>query len=118
MANGRTTTWRHIRSLLGATPAAGTTDAHLLQRYLADRDESAFAELVRRHGPMVHGVCRRVLTNAHDAEDAFQATFLILSRNAASVRKGDALSCWLHGTALRVAVRLRQNVLRRKEQAL
>src|SRR6059058_3723090 len=99
MANGLTTTWRHIRSLLGAPSAAGTPDAHLLQRYLTDRDESAFAELVRRHGPMVHGVCRRVLTNAHDVEDAFQATFLILSHKAASIRNGDSLAAWLHGVA-------------------
>jgi RNA polymerase sigma factor (sigma-70 family) len=117
MANALNTTWRRIRSLLGAASVAETTDAQLLARFVAERDEAAFAEIVRRHGPMVHGVCRRMLGNAHDAEDAYQATFLVLSKRAGFVRKGGALSSWLHGVALRVAARLRQQVRKRTDQS-
>src|SRR5262245_54684704 len=77
-------------------------DAALLARYTSANDSAAFAELVRRHGPLVLGVCRRMLGHVHDAEDAFQATFLILARSAQSVRKPEALSAWLYGTAVRV----------------
>jgi RNA polymerase sigma factor (sigma-70 family) len=107
-------TSRHLRSLLGALRAAAG-DAHLLARYVGARDDGAFAELVRRHGPMVRGVCRRVLSNPHDAEDAFQATFLILARKAASIRGGDSLAGWLHRVALHAAVQLKRNISRRKD---
>jgi hypothetical protein len=72
----------HIRHLIGSNPAADLTDNQLLARFLADRDETSVEALVRRHGPLVFGVCRRVLRNAHSAEDAFQATFLVLMRKA------------------------------------
>ena len=117
MANGPTTTWQRIRSLLSARSASAASNAQLLARYAAERDEDAFTELVRRHGPMVYGVCRRVLVHAHDAEDAYQATFVILSHKADSLRKADSLSCWLHGVALRVSLGLKRNLRRRKDQS-
>src|SRR5262249_1546184 len=86
--------------LSGATPKA---DGQLLERFAAEQDEEAFAELVRRHGPMVLRICRRVLGNVHDAEDAFQATFIVLAREAGSIARPDQLSSWLHGVAVRVA---------------
>ncbi len=89
-------------------------DAELLERFLARRDPSAFAELVRRHGPMVLGVCRRVLHDFHDAEDAFQATFLVLVRKAAAIRRRELLGNWLYGVAYRVARDARAAALRRQ----
>src|SRR5262245_19757941 len=75
------------------------SDARLLERFLVEHDESAFSALLRRHGPMVLHVCRRVLPGWHDVEDAFQATFLLLAKKASSIRKPESLSSWLHGTA-------------------
>jgi RNA polymerase sigma factor (sigma-70 family) len=99
----------HLRRLT-YTPAA---DAVLLSRWIHQRDEEAFAVLVARHGPMVLGVCQRVLGDAHEAEDAFQATFLILARKAASLRRPEALSSWLHGVAARLAHKARTAARRR-----
>ncbi|HKB03584.1 MAG TPA: sigma-70 family RNA polymerase sigma factor [Gemmataceae bacterium] len=100
---------------LGQLVGGGTEsapDADLLRRYVAARDEVAFAALVRRHGPMVFGVCRRTLGQVQDAEDAFQATFLVLARKANTVRPG-GLSRWLYGVAVRVAQRARVRRARR-----
>src|SRR5438132_2397832 len=103
---------RHLRQLGG--PAADRSDAELLRRWAADREEGAFAALVRRHGPMVLRVCRRVLGHEHDAEDAFQATFLVLARNTASIRKREALADWLHGVAYRTAMKAKRGAARRR----
>src|SRR5262245_54224133 len=77
----------------------GQSDGQLLTQFLTARDEPAFTALVRRHGPMVRGVCRRVLENAADAEDAFQATFVVLVRKAAWLKSRSVLGDWLHGVA-------------------
>jgi RNA polymerase sigma factor (sigma-70 family) len=92
------------------------TDGELLDRSAVVRDESAFAELVRRHGPMVLSVCRRVLRQEQDAEDAFQATFLVLARKASSIRRGDSVAGWLFQVARRLALRARATTHRRREQ--
>jgi RNA polymerase sigma-70 factor (ECF subfamily) len=75
------------------------TDGKLLEGFLSRHDETAFDALVRRHGPMVMGVCRRLLGNREDAEDAFQAVFLILARKAGSIRPREKVGNWLHGVA-------------------
>jgi RNA polymerase sigma factor (sigma-70 family) len=90
-----------------AREADSRPDAQLLQRFLQHRDEHAFAELIRRHGPTVLGVCRRMLGDSHDAEDAFQATFLVLVRKARAIAQRDRLGGWLHGVAFRTAQKAR-----------
>jgi RNA polymerase sigma factor (sigma-70 family) len=96
----------YLRQLGSA--AADDSDAVLLERFVAVRDETAFAALLRRHGPLVWGVCRRVLAEEHAAEDAFQATFLVLVRKAQAVSKQASVRSFLYGVALRVALRARQ----------
>jgi RNA polymerase sigma factor (sigma-70 family) len=104
---------QHIRRLVGEHDRV-VSDGELLRRYGTGRDQSAFAELVRRHGAMVFAVCRSVLRRHDDAEDAFQATLLILARRAGTIRKPDALSSWLHGVAHRVALKARAERARRQ----
>jgi RNA polymerase sigma factor (sigma-70 family) len=96
---------RCVRQAVGPDSPAGPTDGELLRRFVADRDAAAFEALLRRHGPMVLGVCRRALRDAHRAEDAFQATFLVLVRRAGSIRRRESVGSWLHGVARRVAAR-------------
>ncbi len=93
---------------------ASETDRQLLQRFVAEASEDAFARLVQRHGPMVLGVCRQILRQEQDAEDAFQATFLVLSRKAGSIRAAEALPNWLYGVARRLALRSKSAVARRQ----
>src|SRR5205807_662889 len=104
----------HLRSVFAKQDAGGITDAALWQRYVNNRDEAAFELLVRRHGPMVFAVCRRVLHNVHDAEDAFQATFLVLVRRASGLRSPARLGNWLYGVAYRTALHARAAALRRQ----
>jgi RNA polymerase sigma factor (sigma-70 family) len=92
----------------------GLSDGQLLASYLGNRDEAAFGALMRRHGPMVWGVCRRLLPNVHDAEDAFQATFLVLVRRAASIEPKDAVGNWLYGVAYRTALDARSLTAKRR----
>src|SRR5437763_16889399 len=92
-----------------ARQEGGLTDAELLQRFARGRDEAAFELLLWRHGGMVLASCRRVLGDAQDAEDAFQATFLALARQAGSIAQGEALAGWLHRVATRVALRARHS---------
>jgi RNA polymerase sigma factor (sigma-70 family) len=101
-----------------ATPGDGLSDAELLRRFVRRRDEAAFELLVWRHGPMVLGVCRRVLRDTHAAEDAFQATFLVLVRKAGGIARGVAVGPWLYRVAFRVALRARAAVAKRPAQAL
>jgi RNA polymerase sigma factor (sigma-70 family) len=98
---------REVRRFIESARPDGDSDRALIEKFAATRDERAFAELVRRHGPMVLGVCRRVLRHATDAEDAFQATFLILVRKAKSISDPDRLGSWLYGVAWRTANKLR-----------
>src|SRR5207244_2460613 len=88
-----------------------------LERFKTRHDEAAFEALLQRHGPMVWSVCRRVLVDVNDAEDAFQATFLVLVRRAAMLRSGP-LGPWLYGVAYRIAVRVRANASRRRAREL
>jgi RNA polymerase sigma factor (sigma-70 family) len=96
--------------------SAGRTDGQLLEDYISRRDQAAVAALVRRHGPMVWDVCRRVLRNHHDAEDAFQATFLVLVRKAASIASRELVANWLYGVAHQTALKARATAAKRKER--
>jgi RNA polymerase sigma factor (sigma-70 family) len=105
---------QHIRELVGANDADRLADHELLHRFTSAREPAAFEALLRRHGPLVLGVCRRVLANRQDAEDAFQATFLVLAQGAGSIRKQTSLSSWLYGVAYRVAAKARLRSARRQ----
>jgi RNA polymerase sigma-70 factor (ECF subfamily) len=105
---------RHLRQALEGEGMAGLRDEQLLERFAGHHDEDAFTALVQRHGPLVLGVCRRVLHNVHDAEDAFQAAFLVLARRAGSIRKAGSMAAWMHAVAVRVARQLHADTLRRR----
>lgn len=105
---------QHLRRAVLVQDGAGLTDGQLLTLFIERRDEGAFEALVRRHGPMVMGVCRRILRNPHDAEDAFQAAFLVLVRKAASVVPREMVANWLYGVARTTA--LRANALTAKRR--
>jgi RNA polymerase sigma factor (sigma-70 family) len=103
---------QHLRKLAGAKLSGDLTDAQLLQRFREQREESAFTLLVQRHGPMVLGVCRRILGDVHATEDAFQATFLVLVRRAGQICWRDSIANWLYTTSVRVARKARSRSAR------
>jgi RNA polymerase sigma factor (sigma-70 family) len=106
------TVLKHIHRLL-APPGGDLTDGELLARFVASRDEDSFAALVRRHGPMVLAVCRRMLRHAQDAEDCFQATFMVLARKAATVKR-ESVASWLYSVAYRTSLEARVINARRR----
>jgi hypothetical protein len=105
---------RHLRRSVVVRDRAGMSDRQLLNCYVSTHDEAAFEALVRRHGPMVLGVCRRVLRDPHEADDAFQATFLVLICKAAGVVPGEMLPNWLYGVAHQTAVRAKSAASKRR----
>ena len=105
---------RFIRGLAGAADAATVSDGQLLERFNAQGDQDAFATLVQRHGPLVLGVCRRLLASAEDADDAFQATFLMLARKAGSIANPQLLDNWLYVVAYRTALHARKQAANRR----
>jgi RNA polymerase sigma factor (sigma-70 family) len=110
----RTPLHRHLDRLAGIQGPQVPDDVWLLEQFLLSRDADAFTALVQRHGPLVWRVCRRVLADVHDAEDAFQATFLVLARKAGAIRKPGSLASWLHGTAFRIARKARAHIRRQQ----
>src|SRR5262245_10485970 len=98
-----------LRDLVARAGLEAESDRDLLERFRRTRDGDAFAALVERHGPMVLGLCRRLLAHSQDADDAFQATFLTLARRADAVAQPNALAGWLYGTARRIALRARSS---------
>src|SRR5260370_34810675 len=104
----------HLSRAVLPPDGGGLTDGQLLECFFTRREEAAFEALVRRHGPMVWGVCQRVLRNRHDAEDAFQATFLVLVRKAASIMPRELVGNWLYGVAYRTSMKARIPSARRR----
>jgi RNA polymerase sigma factor (sigma-70 family) len=107
---------RHIRHLAGPCATAELSDRDLLERFAGRHDEAAFAALVQRRGPLVLQVCRRLLRQEQDAEDVFQATFLVLAKKAGAVRWSDSIAPWLYGVACRLALKARAEAVRRRRQ--
>jgi RNA polymerase sigma factor (sigma-70 family) len=108
---------QQLRKAMAAETLASYSDCQLIQRFLTDHDEAAFHALLRCHGPMVMRVCRRVLGHEQDVEDAFQATFLVLAREARGIRKHQSIASWLHGVAYRLSLNARKaNTRRRKHE--
>ncbi len=119
MAIGASTVIRDIQTLFHLGTTGADSDAELLERFVARRGaeaENAFAAVVARHGPMVLRVCRRILSEPNDAEDAFQVTFLVLARKAKGIARRESLANWLYGVAVRSARELRASTIRRRER--
>jgi len=108
--------FQQLRQLLGDETGGEQTDPALLDRFVQAQDQTAFAELVRRHGPIVWAACRRVLDDGHAAEDAFQATFMVLVRKAGSISRRELLGNWLYGVAFRIARKARGAAARRRSR--
>src|SRR5262245_47001630 len=112
---GSGTVLHGVRTLFGAGAVGALSDALLVERFARGRDPaSVFEAIVARHGPMGLGVCRRVLRDEHDADDAFQATFLVLAKKARGLGRPERLGCWLYGVAYRVALKARAGAARRR----
>src|SRR5438034_1544547 len=107
---------QQLRRTVLLRDGAGLTDGELLECFISRREEAAVAALVRRHGPMVWGVCLRVLRNHHDAENAFQATFLVLVRKAASIVPRERVANWLYGVAHQTALKARATAAKRRRR--
>jgi RNA polymerase sigma factor (sigma-70 family) len=107
---------RFIHTACAMQGTCDLTDRELLERFLSNRDESAFTFLVRRHGPTILGVCRRLLGDAHEAEDVFQATFLVLVRRARYIRRKESVGSWLYGVAQRISLRARAQTAARRHR--
>src|SRR5216683_1038020 len=107
---------QQIRELADGGRGNPLTDQQLLARFIARKDESAFAALVRRHGPMILGLCRRLLHHVQDAEDVGQATFLVLARKASSIRKQESVGSWLYGVAYRLALKAKTEAVKRRNR--
>src|SRR5579884_2052891 len=105
---------RHIRQLSAIHRDGDAPDQQLLERFATLRDEAAFAALLKRHGPMVLGVCQSVLHDLHDAEDTFQAAFLVLAQKADSIHRREAVSAWLYRVAYHLAVKAQASAARRR----
>jgi RNA polymerase sigma factor (sigma-70 family) len=108
----------YLRKLALRSPPEERGDDELLHRFVDSRDEAAFAALVHRHGPMVFSLCRRVLRDAHEAEDCLQAVFLVLARKAAALLKPERLASWLYGVAYRTALKARTRSARRRKREI
>jgi RNA polymerase sigma factor (sigma-70 family) len=108
--------FQHLRNLAAAQGSSQQSDRQLLQQFIANRDEAAFALLVQRHGAMVLAISRSVLRHHQDAEDVFQAAFLVLARKANTIQKQDALGSWLHGVAYRLALKVKVQGARRRDR--
>jgi DNA-directed RNA polymerase specialized sigma24 family protein len=115
MTNGLSDVIGRLRVTLARDPLEEVADRDLLMKFVVDRDEAVFAELVRRHGPTVLAECRRVLFDRSACDDVFQATFLVLARRAGSIRDPSRLGGWLKGVAGKIARRIRRQALRRAE---
>src|SRR5271155_5954207 len=105
--------FNQLERLFHQGTSTGLTEGELLERFVNGRDGAAFEALVARHGPMVLGVCRQMLRDPNDVDDAFQATFLVFVRKAGTLRRRDLLGNWLYGVAYRVAARARRSSARR-----
>src|SRR5262245_37175410 len=104
----------HLRQVMASSQASEASDRGLVDLFVAGHDGAAFSALVQRHGPMVLNLCRRVLRHDQDAEDAFQATFLVLARKAGGLRCGESVGSWLYGVAYRTALKARTAQARRR----
>lgn len=107
---------RCLRKIAASKPTEAIPDRMLLQRFARWRDEAAFAILVERYGPLVLGLCRRILRHDYDAEDAFQAVFFVLARKAGMIRKSESVGSWLYGVAYRLALKSNQRIARRRDR--